>query len=511
MDDGNLRQILHLGNGAEPVDLDPHVITGVTEFNIIRALLEGLVDENPHTLKPEPGAAERWEISADGLQYTFHLRGDARWSNGDPVTAHDFVFSFRRMLTPALGARYAYMLYPLKNAEQFHRGELDDFSQVGVRAEEEHTLHLELEHPVPYLLSLLTHNSWYPVHPPTVRAAGGEDRPGTRWTRPESFVGNGPFNLQSWEHGKRIIVTRSPTYWDRETVCLNEIHFHAISDSSIEERSFRAGQLHVTGTIPLDRIDWYRKNRPEVLRLDPYLGTYYFLLNVQRPPLDDVRVRRALAKAINRQAIVDYVTRGGEAPARHFTPEKLDAYETSARLADSPESARALLAEAGYPGGEGFPQLQFLINTSDAHARIAQAVQQMWREELGISINIVNMEWQVYLATTQEGNYQIARAGWIGDYLDPNTFLDLWVTGGGNNRTGWSNTDYDEAVNAAARTSDPQERMRYFDTAENILIREMPVIPLYFYRSKSLIQPAVRGWHPTLLDRHPYKHVWLEP
>lgn len=511
VEEGNQLQILHLGNLSEPVDLDPQVVTGVSEYNIISALLEGLVSENPRTLNPEPGTARSWQISDDRLSYTFEIYPDARWSNGDPVTAADFVFSYRRMLSPSFGAKYAYMLYPLKNAAAYHRGEITDFEQVGVKALDTHTLLLELQTQTPYLLQLLTHHSWFPVHPPTIRAAGSIEGPGKRWTTPENYVGNGPFILKEWEHGKRIIVSKSPTYRDSETVKLNEIHFHAIGDHSIEERSFRAGQLHVTGTIPLDRIAWYRDNRPEVLRLDPYLGTYYYLLNVRRPPLDDVRVRRALSMAVNRQDLVDYVTKAGEEPAFHFTPLIPGGYHTSARIEADLDQARKLLAEAGYPDGKDFPEIELLINTSDAHSRIAQAVQQMWKENLGINIQVVNMEWKVYMAATQHGEYHLARAGWIGDYLDPNTFLDLWVTSGGNNRTGWSNAAYDAAIHAAAMTDDNKERYSHFDRAEQILLEEMPVIPLYFYRSKSLLQPSVRGWHPTLLDHHPYKYIYLEP
>jgi oligopeptide transport system substrate-binding protein len=441
--------MLHLGNLSDPRELDPHVVTGVTEHNVIAALLEGLVGEDPADLHPVPAVAERWDVSDDARCYTFHLRPAAQWSNGDSVTAADFVFSFQRILSTNMGSPYAYMLYGLMNAEAFHAGRISDFSQVGAEAVAPKVLRLRLEYPIPYFLSLLTHFSWLPVHPATVLKFGAMDQIGSPWTKPGNFVGNGPFVLTTWESGKKIVVARSPTYWDRDRVRLNGITFHPIGDANIEERAFRAGQLHVTGTLPIDRIEWYRSHRPEVLRLAPYLGTYYYLFNVKRAPLSDVRVRRALALAIDRDQIVRYVTRGGETPALHFTPG-VAGYEAQAQLAGGIGDAKRLLAEAGFPNGQGFPKLELLYNTAEAHERIAQAVQQMWKTQLGVEVQLLNMEWKVYLARTQDGEYDIARAGWIGDYADPNTFLDIWVTDGGNNRTGWSSPEYDRLIRQAA-------------------------------------------------------------
>jgi oligopeptide transport system substrate-binding protein len=508
---GDRDQVLHLGNGSEPNDLDPHRVTGVTEHNIISALLEGLVAEDPRTLDPVPGTATHWDVSDDALTYTFHLRSDAKWSNSDPVTASDFVFSYRRMLTPELGSPYAYMLYCLNNAEAYSRGTLTDFAKVGVHAVDPHTLQLTLRAPTPYFLSLLNHFSWFPVHPQTILDHGDIGTIGTPWTKPENFIGNGPFTLTEWEPNKQISVTRSKTYWDHKTVRLNAIKFYPIGDHTIEEHAFRAGQLHVTGTVPIDRIAYYQTRKPELIRLDPYLGCYYYLFNVNRPPLDNPKVRRALALAINREQITKFVTRANELPAFNFTPPNTGGYTAEARLEGDLSTARKLLKEAGYPDGKGFPTLSVLYNTADSHARIAEVLQQMWMTGLGINIELVNMEWKVYLAQTQAGNYDIARAGWISDYVDPNSFLDMWVTGGGNNRAGWSNPQYDELIRAASETQDSAQRFAHFQAAEKILMSEVPIMPLYFYRSKSLIQPSVRGWNPTLLDHHPYKHLWLEP
>jgi len=507
---GNREQTLHLGNGSEPRELDPHVVTGVPEHNIISALLEGLVSEDPHTLAPVPGMATSWTISPDGMRYTFTLRPGACWSNGDPVTAQDFRFSYQRMLSPALGAPYADMLYCLRGAEDYHKGRSTDFNTVGVTAPDDATLVLELAYPVTYFLSMLNHYAWFPVHPPTILARGRIDQIGTRWTKPEHYVGNGPFVLESWRPGEAIAVTKSATYWDRERVRLNRIVFHAIGNANTEEYAFRSGQLHVTGTIPVARIPHYQETNPAVLRLDPYLGTYYYLFNVTHKPLDDVRVRQALSQSIDRERLARYVVKAGQQPAFNFTPPHTGGYLSRARTAQDADGARALLAEAGYPGGVGFPVLSLLYNSSDAHAEIAQAIQQMWKITLGINIRLENKEWKVYLADTQQGEYDIARASWIGDYVDPNTFLDMWITDGGNNRARWSHSAYDELIDRAAHTLDPAARDEAFQAAEAILMEQVPITPLYFYRSKSLIQPSVRGWYPTLLDHHPYKYLYLE-
>ncbi len=503
-------QILHLGNGAEPKALDPHVVTGVTEHNIISALLEGLVTEDPKTLEPQPGAAESWSVSDDGTVYTFVLRSNGKWSNGDTVTAHDFVFSFERMLSPGLSAEYAEMLFVMKNAAAFHEGTIADFSQVGVRAVNDYTLEITLNAGTPYFLSMLNHYSWYPVHKQTILKHGKMDELHTPWTRPGNYVGNGVFVLDTWEVNKVIVVKKNPLHWDAKIVRLEAIHFHAIEKALTEERAFRAGDLHVTGTVPLDKIEKYQQKSPELLMVSPYIGTYYYLFNVEQPPLDDVRVRKALSMSIDRAAICTYVLKAGQLPAYHFVPPDTGGYTSQARVTYDIAAAKKLLAAAGYPDGEGFPGFELLYNTNESHRKIAEVIQQMWQKNLNINVMLKNQEWKVYLDSTQQGDFQVARAGWIGDYVDPNTFLDLWITGGGNNRTRWSNSDYDNFISTAAATSDAAVRFNAFQKAETILLDELPIMPIYLYVSLSLIQPGVRGWHPTLLDHHPYKYVYLE-
>jgi oligopeptide transport system substrate-binding protein len=508
---GNREQVLHIGNGTEPQDLDPQIVTGVPEHHLIMSLIEGLVVEDPVTLDPIPGVAERWEMSPDGLVYTFHLRRDARWSNGDPVTARDFLRSYQRILAPSLASQYAYMHHVVKNAAAYNEGKLTDFAQVGYKAIDDHTFQVTLEAPTPYLLSLMNHTSWFPVHLPTIEKHGPAFSRGNRWTRPGNFVGNGAFQLDKWRYNYSVIVKKSPTYWDAAHVRLNAIHFYAIESQETEERAFRAGLLHVTQPPPLSKIEVYRREAPELIQISPYLGTYFYRINVTRPPLNDRRVRRALCMAVDREGIVRNVVQGGQLPAHHYTPPGTAGYQARARIPTDFEQARRLLAEAGYPGGRGLPPIEILYNTQEAHRIIAEAIQQMWKKELNIDVRLVNQEWKVYLDSQKTLNYQVCRAGWIGDYVDPNSFLDMWLTGGGQNETGWSNAEYDRLIKEAGRTTDPAKRFELFQRAEEILLDEVPVLPIYFYTRIALIHPAVKGWHPTILDNHPYKFVYLDP
>jgi oligopeptide transport system substrate-binding protein len=503
--------ILHIGNGSEPQDLDPHTTTGVPEHRAQMALFEGLVKLEGDTLDPIPGAAESWSVSDDRRRYTFNLRRDGLWSNGDPVTAHDFVYSWRRLLSPALGAEYAYQLYYLVNAERYHKSEIDDFSQVGVRAVDDYTLVVDLNYPTPFFLSLLDHNSLYPVHQPTIERFGRIDEAGTRWTRPGNLVGNGPFTLSAWELNRVIIVEKNPLYWDAESVQLNEIHLYPIENYTTEERMFRSGGLHATTELPIDKISVYRQEDPDLLRINPYLGTYFYLVNTDNPPFDDPRVRRALGMTINRDAIVNQVTKGGQLPAYALTPPGVAGYTPRAAVPYDIDEARRLLAEAGYPNGEGFPEVELLYNTNESHQKIAVAIQQMWQQALNIRVSLVNQEWKVFIESQNNQNYDLSRLGWIGDYPDPNTFLDMFVTDGGNNDTGWSNAEYDRLIAAAAREADPEQRLEFFQQAEEILVNEMPVIPIYTYTRLFLISPDLTGWPDNILDRHRYENMALRP
>ncbi|MBW8780988.1 MAG: peptide ABC transporter substrate-binding protein [Verrucomicrobia bacterium] len=508
---GNRTQTIHIGNMAEPTDLDPQIINSLEDYKIVMNLMEGLTACRPKDCQPVPGVAERWEASPDGLTWTFHLRANAVWSNGDPVTADDFVYAYRRMLSPGLAAEYAYMLFSLQGAREFNTGKLADFTQVGVKAPDARTLVLSLAFPVPYLPSLVYHNAWYPVHRATIEKFGKIDQRSTLWTRPGNYVGNGAFVLSAWEPNQIIRLTKSPTYWDREAVRLQEADFYPIESSTTEEAAFRSGQLHATAQIPSEKIETYQKEHPDFLHQDTNLATYFYRFNVTKPPLNDVRVRRALSLAIDRQAIVERVVKGGQLPAFHLTPPNTAGYTANVTFHEDVAAARQLLAEAGFKDGQGFPRLEILYNTTEGHRLVAESLQQMWRKNLGIDIGLYNQEAKVWNDTMRQGNYQIARYGWVGDYLDPSTFLELMTTGNGNNQTGWSNPEYDRLIDQARRTLDPARRFALYHQAEDLLMAEMPIMPIYFYVRNDLLLPCVKGWYGNLLDLHPLKGVYLEP
>lgn len=508
--EGTKNGILHFGNQTEPEDLDPHIVTGVPEFHILQSLFEGLVTPDPRDLQPQPGAAHSWDISEDNLVYTFHLCSDATWSNGEMVKASDFVFSFQRILSPGLGSEYAYMLYCIENAEKYHKGVLKDFTRVGAHAPDDTTLIIRLGSPTPYFMSLIMHDSWYPVHPATILKFGNIDSRGTRWTRPENFVGNGAFRLADWQINKIISVVKRTDHRDAQNVKLNGINFYPIENNQTEERMFRNDELHVTTNLPLQKIEWYKNNAPDLLHIDPYLGTYYYICNTTRPPLNNKKLRKALALSIDRKSLTVDILKGGQIPAGSFTPPNTAGYSFDPVVTFDTIEAKRLLSEAGFKSGDSLPPISVLYNTSESHHIIAQAIQQMWKRYLGINVTLVNQEWKVYLASKAKKEYDIARMGWIGDYNDPNSFLDLWVTGGGNNSTGWSSPVYDSLIQQASKSPDQAERFHLFNQAESIFLDELPAIPIYFYTNVYLLKPSVKGWYSNILNIHNYKHLYLE-
>lgn len=506
---GPIEQILKITNGTEPENLDPHVVTGVPEHHVINALTEGLVAEHPETLAAVPGTAERWEKSEDLKTWTFHLRTNAMWTTGDAVTAQDFVASFERILNPELASKYSYMLFVMKNAQTYNEGKLKDFSQVGAKAIDDHTLEITLKDPTPYFLGLLNHYTWFPVHMPTVEKFGKKYSRENTWTKPGNFVSNGAFKLKEWVTNEKLVVERSPTYWDRENVKADEVHFLPIVSSETQEKMFRAGQAHNAYQLPPDKIPVYQKKNPELLKITPLLSSYFYRFNTTKGPIADKRVRKALSMAIDRQAIVEHVTQAGQMPATFFTPPNTAGYTTTAGFKEDIPAAKKLLAEAGFPEGKGFPKVELLYNTDEAHRSVAEAIQEMWRKNLGVNVSLVNQEWKVYLDSQRQLNYFISRAGWNGDYVDPNTFLDMWTSWSQQNQTGWSNDKYDELIKAAGTTGDMEKRMKLFDQAEHILMDELPIMPIYIYTRPYLLDPKVKGWYGNILDHHPWKHVYL--
>ena len=508
---GNREGILHFGNGTEPQGLDPHVVTGLPESHIVRALFEGLAVKNPYTLEPEPGVAQRWDISEDGRTITFHLNPEARWSNGDLMTAEDYVWSWQRALNPAMGNQYAYMLYPLENAEAFATGKLADFDAVGVKALDQHTLQVRLNAPTPYFIQLMDHYSTFAVHRPTIEKFGAASDRFTPWTRVENIVGNGAFRLQEWKLNRRITIEKSPTYWDRDKVKLNAVVFYPTENISSEERMFRVGQLHYTQTIPLDKIPVYRAMADSPYVNAPYLGTYYYLLNIDQPPLDDLRVRQALSLAIDRDRLNNTVLHGANVSAYSITPPGTLGYQPPTVFSHDVQRARQLLSDAGFPDGQGWPGLELTYNTSESHRKIAVALQQMWKDALNIQVTLSNQEWKVYLDSVDQMNFQMARRGWIGDYVDPNNFLDLFLCDGGNNNTGFCDPDYDDMIlRQAPQAASREERYAIFHAAETLLMEQMPIIPIYTYTSNHLIHPSVKGMPSNLMDSLNLKYVSLE-
>ncbi len=500
-------KILLAGNGAEVETLDAHLANGVPEHQVITSMFEGLVA--PAAANPDdnaPGAATSWEHNPDFTVWTFRLQPKGMWSDGVPVTAHDFAWSYQRILSPELAADYAQMLYPLLNAEAFNSGTLKDFSQVGVKVIDDLTLQLTLAGPCLFLPSLMKHYSWFGLPRHVIEKFGRMTERDTAWTRPGNIVSNGPFKLKSWQFTRVLKVERNPYYWDAGTVKLNEIHFFPIVSDATEERAFQDGQLHFTNLVPLSRISYYRKNNDPMYCGDIQLGTYFYRVNTTKPPFNNKLVRRALALAIDRESLSENVTRAGQPAAYALTPDYCSAGYHPPKVAKfDPVEARHLLAEAGYPDGQGFPKFEILINTLEQHQTIAVAIQEMWKKHLHIPVEIVNQDWQVYLESQRKMEYAVARAAWIGDYIDPMTFLSTMRSTDGNNNTGWKNTRYDELLNRSALQIDARKRFDILAEAEGIMLEDMPIIPIYWYRHTFMLRPELKNLNTSLIEHRCYK------
>jgi oligopeptide transport system substrate-binding protein len=500
---GAEEQVFRINNMVEPESLDPGVVTGVPEHRILSNLFEGLTTTDPRDLSPKPGMAASWTVSQDGLTYTFKLR-EARWTDGKPVTAHDFVYAWERVLNPKMGAKYAQQLFYLKNGEDYNKGRMTDFGQVGAKALDERTLQVTLRCPTAYFLDLTSFYTLFPV-PRWAIEAHGKD-----WVKPGKIVSNGAFRLVSWVPQKELVLEKNPQHWDATDVKLHKVVFIPTDDINTAYKQFQAGESDWIPTVPPAQLDTAR-NRAEFY-VSAYLGTYYFRFNVTKPPLNDLRVRKALSMAVDRESLTKFVTKAGEIPTSTFVPAGMRGYVGVKGLPLDVAAAKKLLAEAGYPEGKGFPKVELLYNTNELHRVITQAVQQMWKEHLGIQVDLTNVEWKVYLARQSGLDYQLSRAGWIGDYVDPNTFLDMWITGGGNNQTGWTNKRYDDLIaQAACKIVNASDRMKTLQEAERILVaEEVPIMPLFTYVNKGMLSRRVKGWHPNILDQHPLKYISLE-
>jgi oligopeptide transport system substrate-binding protein len=495
-----------VGNGVEPASLDPHAVNGKPEADILLALFEGLLVPDPKTAEPRPGAASSWHVSPDELRYVFNLRENLRWSNGDPLVAKDFVYTFRRAISPKMGNPWASFYYNVRNAEAYVKKQIDNFGDVGIRAIDDLTLEIVLERPVPYFLELLTLSAWLPIHRDTIEKFGALDERDTRWIRPGNMVSNGPFMLKSWENGSHILVVKNPYYWDKDNVALDKIYFHPVEDTAVEERMYAAGDLDITSKAHVGKRPHYAKKGE--LYLNPHMGCTWVAVNCQRPPFDDPRVRKALALAIHREEINKIRGFGKGLEAYGVVPPEVGNYRTIEQgFQEDIREARRLLAEAGYPEGKGFPQTEVLYRLTDEYRLIFEALQSMWERNLGIHFDLVGQEWKVYLSKLEQHDFSLSRHCWVGDYNDPTTMLDIFESGSANNYTAWSLPRYDYCLHQARITNNKEKRIDLLQEAERIFVEEMPAIPVFWMSSEHLVSPRVKGWYPNVMDTHLWKNI----
>jgi oligopeptide transport system substrate-binding protein len=564
------RDMLVLNNGSEPEWIDPGKCSDSTGGEIIFNLFAGLAQTHPQTLQPMPDIAERWELSGDGKIYTFYLR-DTVWSDGTKLTARDFEWSWKRVLDPDTQSKYSSIMFALQNARAFteraihvvHQADIegmlagfaidrvehpssdeafvfvggDDNSKaalrhnvltmlksknvqaeittgdvVGVRALSDHVLEVRLQNPVPYFLSLVAYHTFMPVPRHVLEALTARHLNSDLWTRPEYIVSNGAYQLKEWKFRQYLILQKNPKYWDAQHVRITTIKLLEIESYVTALNMYRAGELDWIGSntsLPSEFMEHLSKYKD--FRQEPHLAVYFYWLNTKKPPLDDVRVRRALSMAIDRNAIVKYVTKSGQIPSADLVPDGLAGYEGLKTPLFEPEKARRLLADAGYLGGKNFPQVTLIYNTSEGHKQIAEAAQQMWKKELGINIDIENREWKVFLSDMALRNFHMARMGWVGDYADPNTFLhDILASYAGNNQSGWQDKNYDALLQKANEQSDPKKRLVMLRQVEKIALDAQPLIPIYVYTRSTVAKPYVKGMWSNYQDKHPYKYFWID-
>ena len=497
---------------TEPQSIDPAKNTAIDGGTVIYHVFEGLtrLDKNN---KAQPAVAKSWDISADNLTYTFHLRDGVKWSDGTAVTAKDFEYAWKRVLNPDTGSEYAYQLYYIKNGEKYNTGKAKA-EDVGVAAKGDGTLVLTLESPTPYILELLAFFTYMPVRKDIVEAHP-ED-----WTQsPNTYIGDGAFVMDAWNHNDSIILGKNPEYWDIKRIKPDKVTFLMINDSSTELAEFENGRLDFGSNPPAD--DFQRLKEKGVLNIDPNLATYGYLFNTKAAPFDDPKVRKAFSLAIDRKAIVETPPSTGEKPAGGWVSPGIPDADPTKDFRDvggnyydidkaDAEEAQKLLSEAGYPGGKGLPKVTLLYNTSEDHKRIAEMLQEMWKKNLGVDVQLSNEEWQVFLQDRANGKYQLARLGWFADYIDPMTFLDMFTTGSGNNDADWSNAEYDKLIAKAKQTNDPAERMKYMHQAEDILMDQMVVLPIYFYIDDYVAQTNLKGYHEDPLGYSYFHEAYKE-
>ena len=499
-------------NGAEPESLDPHLLTGQADGRIAMGLFEGLTRFDPQTAAPTPGLADRWEVSPDGSVYTFHLRTNAAWSTGEPITAEDFAWSWQRILSPATASEYSGVLFYLKNGEAFATGQLRDFSQVGVRVRDARTLQVELETPIAFFLDL-TGFQPYAVVPRRLI-----ERDGDRWLHARPFMASGAYTLESWRLNDRVRLQQNPYYWDAARTQSKVIDLLSCVAPSAALNLYESGAVDIVWDkelVPPDLLDLLLK-RPDFHTYDS-LGDYFIRINVTRKPFADRRVRQALALVIDKRRLVERITKGGERVASCLSPPGIangtNLYQPPPGLPYDPPAARRLLAEAGFPEGRGFPVLTYTYNTQESHRKIGVELREMWQRELGLTVELRQLEWKAWLRAQAMLDYDLIRSSWVGDYNDPNTFLDLFLSHNPNNRTGWRNARYDDTLRRANAEPNPVRRQSLLQAAEALLVQEdVPVIPLFFYVGMEFYDPRrIEGIHPNIRAEHPLRAIRRRP
>lgn len=509
-DEGALSLTLCLA--SEPATIDPALNSAVDGAIMLNHSFEGLikwVDDGEGNAKLAPGMAESWDISDDGLVYTFHLREDALWSDGEPVTAHDFEYAWKRLVDAETAADYSYMVDGVLNAPEIIYDGTMEASDLAAVALDDHTFEVTLHTAVPYFVEIAAFPATFPVRKDIIEEHGDQ------WTfDPETYVGNGPYKMTEWSHNAYILMEKNENYYDYDALVPETIKFALMDDDNAILAAFNAGEIdYTTSGYPVDEIPALLASGQ--LKVADYVGTYYVCFQTEVFPFDDPLVREAFSLAIDREYITSQISQAGEVPAGGFVPAGVydaegpgsnfrevggDYYTVpSTGYEANVERARELLAEAGYPDGEGFPIVEYIYNTHDAHRAIGEALQDMWQTELGVQVTLANQDWGVFLETRKNGDYQFARHGWIADYNDPISFMDMWVTGGGNNDAQYSNPEYDELIRVAKTSADPAVRMKAMHDAEDILMGEAVVAPIYFYTNPYMVKDELKGWYYTPL------------
>lgn len=491
---------------SEPSTLDPAKSTALAKSNVELALFEGLTRLDEHE-QPQPAAAKSWDISPDGTEYTFHLRDNLLWNDGTPLTAHDFEYAWKRVLDPQTASENAYMMYPLNNGEAFFKQEVSA-DQVGVKALDDKTLYVKLKAPITYFLNLTAFHAYYPVPRHVV------EKDPEIWAANDKIVSNGPFVLTHWIHSNQLQFVKNDKYWDKDKVKLENMQWPISESQSTRVSMVESGQANITVEPPISEQE--RLTKEGLFKMSPYLGSYYYSFNTQKAPFDNPLVRKAFSMAVDREKLVNNVIKGGKEPAYAWVPPgltnpvtKQDFRREGGNLVEyNPQKARELLSEAGYPNGEGLPPITILYNTNEMHKAVAEVIQAMWKEKLNVNVELLNQESKVYLDARNTGNFQVARASWIGDYADPMTFMDVYLDE--NNDGQYHNPLYNDLVRKAQNTNNQEIRMQAMHEAEKILMDDAVVLPIYYTTQPYIAQPYVKNYRWSILGTIDFKEAYIE-